>query len=224
MAAYQRITLEDLKDSLTERLGGNSTFWTADEKRFAINEALKIWQMLTGEMTTSFTIGAEGRTYENVPRQVVSTQRVLHDGVPVPLISTWELDGGFPTWASSSASTPQFWAPIGFNMTAFYPTPTAGNITFEGVAETPRLWGDGDYLMLGEEEVTVLVDYAHHYCTFKEGSGEMESSMPELKRMVEAAALRNSRLRTSAWYRQFMGLPRDEDQRKPRKQGGLARA
>jgi hypothetical protein len=222
MAKYELVTLEELKDQLTEKLGANSTFWLDEEKRFAINEALRIWQLFTGEFTTSFTIGGDGETIRDVPRQLVATQRMTFNEIPLGLISVWELDGGMPGW-ESEVGTPQFWAPIGFNKIALYPTPIVGDLKFEGIAEAPRLVGDGDYIPLGKEEIILIVDYAHHYCTFKEGSGEQESALPVMRRFVEGAVLRNARLRTSAWYRTFMGLPRDEDQRPPRRQGGVGR-
>lgn len=222
MAAYALVTLGELKEQLTEKLGGNSTFWTSLEKRFAINEALKVWQAMTGEFTTSFTRQVTGESFCDVPRQVVATQRLLHDGTPVPMISLWELDGGWPDWYGTTG-TPQFWAPIGFNMIALYPTPLTGNVTYEGIMETPKLIGDGDYVQLGEEEMELIIGYAHHYCTFKEGSGEQEASIPGFKKFIAGAVLRNARLRASTWYRTFMGLPRDEDQRAPRRQGGIGR-
>lgn len=61
--AYQRVTLAQLEDRLAERVGGDETFWTEPERRAAINEALSVWQLLTGQFvaTTVVTVtsGAE---------------------------------------------------------------------------------------------------------------------------------------------------------------------
>lgn len=221
MAQYALVTLGELKALLTEKLGGNSTFWTSPEKTCAINEALRIWQAMTGEFTTSFSIPAAGGSFVDVPRQIMATQRMLHDGVPLAMASVWELDGAY-VWQGVTG-TGEFWAPIGFNKVALYPAPLTGTIQFEGIAETPRLSGEGDNIPLGTEEQEIIIGYAHHYCAFKEGSGELESSLPGMQKFVEAAVLRNARLKASTWYRKFMGLPHDEDQRAPRKAGGIAR-
>lgn len=225
MAIYAQTTLEELRDQLTDKLGANSTFWTTQEKNDAINEALRIWQALTMEFTDSFVLNAQEEEYVDVPRQVVMTQRLLFNGTPVPMISLWELDGAFSTWQSETGATPLYWAPVGLNKIALYPTPNDGGfLRFEGVAETPKVLGDGDFIPLGEEELERIVDYAHHYCTFKEGSTELESSQMSFVRMIEAAGLRNSRLKASAFYKFFMGLGRDDDERSPRKEGGLGRS
>lgn len=223
MAKYALVTLAELKAQLTEKLGGNSTFWTTEEKSFAINEAFKIWQAMTGEFTTSFIITPPGDSFVNVPRQVVATQRVLFNGVPLAMSSVWELDNAYSTWEATTG-TPEFWAPEGFNKVALYPVPSSGELTFEGISEAPRLDGEGDLIPLGTEEQKIIIGYAHHYCCFKEGSGEMESSLPGMVKFVEAASLRNSRLKASTWYRIFMGVPRDEDQRAPRRKAGIARS
>jgi hypothetical protein len=223
MAQYALVTLGELKDQLTEKLGGNSTFWVSEEKKAAFNEALKVWQAMTGEFTTSFTIPGNGEPYQDVPRQIVITQRMLFNEVPLGLLSVWELDNAYGNW-EAEVGTPLFWAPIGFNKVALYPTPVDGDIKFEGISEAPKLIGEGDNVPLGEEEMELLVAYAHYYCAFKEGSGEMEAAIPGMQKFVAGAVLKNSRLKASTWYRIYMGLPHDEDQRAPRKTGGIGRA
>ena len=47
--AYQRTSLGQLKARLLERLGGQGHFWSEAEQELAINEALAVWQLMTGD-------------------------------------------------------------------------------------------------------------------------------------------------------------------------------
>jgi hypothetical protein len=51
--AYQRVTLSQLKDRLAERLGGQGRFWSEAEQELALNEALAVWQLMTGDFVKS---------------------------------------------------------------------------------------------------------------------------------------------------------------------------
>ena len=395
MALYTRISRGELIDRLTQVLSNDSTFWTAQEKADAINEAISVWQAMTGDYVTSFTIPVQpGIVSYDVPRQVVGTQRVLWNSTPLTLSSLYELDTAFPEWeqenlvvnggfegwkASGSSSlpgdvptgwtcinlgatstmpekvpsersgfavrlrntgssqltaltqeltvaagatiaveawyyypsssnaplalrnqtttnymsvdgtwsagpselsfatkapsggyqrvqvvstvegtsgnvtlrlrmstnilsattegtfddirvsvcgTPSYWTPVGVNKIAVYPAPSSGSLTFEGIAESPLLVSNGSSLQLSEDEITRLLGYARHYTSFKEGIPEVESSMDGLTNLIEAAALRNSRLTAMAFYKAFMGTSRDEEERPPRtaEKGLAARA
>lgn len=60
--AYQRVTLAQLEDRLAERLGGEETFWSGPERRAAINEALSVWQLLTGQFVAQQTVTISSTT------------------------------------------------------------------------------------------------------------------------------------------------------------------
>lgn len=51
--AYQRTSLSQLKARLLERLGGQGRFWSEAEQELAINEALAVWQLMTGDFVLS---------------------------------------------------------------------------------------------------------------------------------------------------------------------------
>lgn len=212
MASYNRYTLGELKDQLTERLGENSTFWVGDEKRDAINEALNVWQLMVGEFTIGISIGADGSTFYSVPAQIGAIQRVLFDGGSLTLSSINELDLGDPGWQGTSGD-PLFYALMGVNLIALSPQPSSGNISVEGISETPTLTNDSDYVMLGDEVLNRILDYAEHYCSFKEGIGEFDSSQTGFGLFIEAAGKRNSILLATALYRQWMGRNREEQGR-----------
>lgn len=220
MPAYARTTLANIKDLLTAKVGNNSTFWTNEEKRDAINEALCVWQLMTGSFSTVFSVGAGGGTVFNaVPKQIGSVNRILFNGVPLSPISLWELDMGMPGWQGTTG-TPAFWTPVGIDQFAIYPQPTSGNFRLEGYAESPRLNADGDFIQVGDEELTRLLDYAHHYLSFKEGIPELQATMGGFKRYLKAVSLRNMRIVATTFYRKFMGMVKDDGERLPRSPGG----
>lgn len=215
MAAYTRVTLGELIDKLTERVGENSTFWTTEEKTDAINEAIALWQAMTGQWVTTFVTGPnlEQSNFMAVPRQVVSTQRLSVNGSPLAGTSLAELDDGFPGW-QGSGTTSKYWAPAGMNYLVLSPAPAATDgLLFQGIAGSPRLATNADFIDIGDEELTKLLGYAQAYLSFKEGPTESAATDPSVQAMMEAATFKNSRLKGSALYRKFMGESRDVWQR-----------
>jgi hypothetical protein len=215
MALYHRVTLGDLITKLTERLGENTTFWTSQEKTDAINEAIAFWQAMTGQWTATFIVGPnlEQSTFMAVPRQVVSNQRISINGTPLSSASLAEMDDGFPGWQATTGTT-AYWTPAGMNYVAFSPAPAASDaILFQGISASPRLAASGDFIDIGDEELTRLLGYAQAYLTFKEGPTESSATDPSVQTMMEAATFKNSRLKGSALYRKFMGESRDVWQR-----------
>lgn len=212
MASYQRFNLGMLRARLTERAGNNSVFWVDTEKNDAINEAIMIWQCLTGEFTKTFSTPASGSAYQDVPKQIGSVVRVSFNGSPVALISLWELDFGFSGWPGTSG-TPLYWAPLGLNGIAIYPVPTTGSLMYEGYSEVPRLGGDADFLQTSDNTLNALLSYAQHYLSFKEGGQEFMNSQSLFQAFVLAATTRNKRLAATNAFRAFFGTSRDPNER-----------
>lgn len=131
--------------------------------------------------------------------------------------SVYELDTGTPSWRKTYATAPtvpSYWAPDGLDWLAVSPTPRGGGLQLEGYKEPPVLTNNSDYIDIGDDELLRILDYAQWYMAFKQGPAEATSNVePLLQQMMAAAALRNSRLRASALYREFMGIHRDEPQR-----------
>ena len=229
MANYQRYTLAQLEDIVTGRVGNNSVFWTEGEKRDALNEALCVWQAMTGEWTFGFSMPVVSGHFYEVPKQLVGLQRVLWasngnptSGVPLTEISIPELDFGSPGWENVSG-TPLYWAPLGVNRVAFSPAPLVGAIVYEGIQETPSLINSTDYIQLGDEELTRITSYAQAYLALKEGTKEFQNAEDELQEFVKAAGLRNARLKATALYKYYMGLPQQERGRPQEREGSTGR-
>lgn len=214
--AYARITLEDLKKRLRERLGPSSSFWTEVELRDAINESLAVWQALVGEWVVDAELTTDGSSFQTTPHQVVSINRLKYNSIPLNMISIFELDMGYPGWRETQG-TPYYWAPDALDKFAIYPAPTSGAIKVEGYSEPIVLTMDNAFIDLGDEELLRILDYAHFYCSFKEGVKEAADNVEGLKqRHMEAGGLRNARLRRSTFYREFMGRQREEAERPSR--------
>lgn len=206
----------DVVTHLTGRVGGNSTFWNAQEKRDAFNEALSCWNCMTGEFTTSFSLPVTGDTYYNVPRQIASVQRVSYNGAGLMSTSIEALDMAQPGWQNDAAATPREWAPVGLTIVAVHPAPTTGTFLFEGIAETPHLLNDGDKMDAGDEFLDALLSYGHHYLSFKDGGAEFQASEAGMEKLIDAATGRNSRFIAVSTLMRIMGRDTGEQLKKPR--------
>jgi hypothetical protein len=214
--AYRRVTLSTLQADLVERLGGNSTFWEADELKNAINEGLSVWHSMVGEWTESCSIQADGDNFYSVPSQVTSITRVRYNGTPLNMTSLYELDMGSPGWRGVTG-TPYYWAPDGLNWFAVSPAPLSGSLQVDGYADSFQLQNSDSWVDLGDEELLRILEYAQWYLSFKEGVKEAVNN-PEtlMQHMMEAAGMRNARLRRSSLYREYMGRNREDSERATR--------
>ena len=201
-------TLAQLDADLKSAAGDTDEYWVSAERQDALNEAIKVWQAMSGAWVVSFGVGVvSGEFAYDVPKQVTSVQRVLYNGSPLTAISIQELDLGFPGWEGTSG-TPQFWAPLGLEFIVVYPVPTSGTLTLQGLQEVVEFTNASDIAKFGIEEETRILGYGLHYLSFKEGPPESQTTKGDYEAFVKAAAFRNARFRSSAAYLKFMGLDR----------------
>lgn len=216
MPGYQRYNLDQLLPLVYARVGLPASgigFWYSDEAKNALNEAISVWQAMTGFWTTSFPLSiTSGNAWYLLPKQITSVRRVTFNGTPLSQISTPELDLGFGDWETTTG-TPEFWAPEGINLLALYPT-TTGTVVVEGTADAPWLNTGADFIDIGDDDLNAILEYTHHYLTFKEGGQEFTATMDDLKSFSEQAAGRNSRLRAAVFYRKYQGLDHESEQRR----------
>lgn len=213
MANYQLTSIASIVQRLGQRTDGADTnlFWGSEEKLDAINEALRFWQALTGQWQEIITTPAIVGPFQSVPKQYSSIYRVSFNGRMLPLTSLYELDTGFSGWQNTSG-TPQMWAPAGVNEIALYPYPLSGSLTYVGYQDIRR-YELTDYINIGNEELTYVLGYAKHYLAFKEGSAELDNTLPSVEQMVKAASFKNARICETNTYKRYMGLDREEEQR-----------
>jgi len=215
MANYQRYTLTQLKALVKARAAGTAVFWTEAELQSGINEAICVWQAMTGEWSNDgkFVHSMSGTNFFDVPKQLDFLFRVSYvSGVtvtPLTEVVIEEQDLGSPGWEGVVA-TPTYWGPLGANKFFVAPVATTGHLLLEAFSEPPRLLTDGAYIDMGDEELLRITQYAQHYLALKEGSQEFANAEGMMQGLIAAAALRNNRLKASVLYRKYMGEPKDQ--------------
>lgn len=219
--AYAVISLAQLKVDMRDQWDG-AIFWTDEEARLALNEALRDWNLLVGRWHRRLTLSTGAGTVDYaLGATLIYGTRVRIDALPLHPTSILELDLGHPTWRSETTASggavptvPTLWAPISLRQIAIWPaTVGAGvnNLLVDGVAATPVLGEDADTVDLGEELHDPLIAYALHVAAFKEGGARWAATLPAFTAFLQLAAEENSLLKTSKAYRRFAGLDRRRD-------------
>jgi hypothetical protein len=215
--AYTTTTLAQLRIGMEERWD-STIFWTPEEARLAINEALRFWNLLVGRWARLRTLstGAGTVEYDLGATLIYGTRVSMAGGLPLTVTSTTELDPGRPTWRSETTASggdvppiPTLWAPISLQRIAIWPA-TAGivvnGLLVNGVAATPVLVEEADTVDLGEELHDPLLDFALHVAAFKEGGPRWQATLPYFTSFLQAAAEENALLKTSKAFRRAAGL------------------
>jgi hypothetical protein len=227
---YTVSTLAELKVTLAERVDG-SIFWTEEEARLAINETLRDWNLLVGRWRKSLILStiapvAGVPTCEYALGATMTYGMRIRIGTAPGLIPTslFELDYGRPSWRGEITSSggdvppvPTLWAPVSLQRIAIWPATAAAGVNdlfVEGVAATPVLVEDGDFVDLGEEIIDVLTDFALHVLAFKEGGARWAATQDLFTDFLQAAAAENGLLKSSQAFRRYAGLDRRRDLQK----------
>lgn len=215
---YQNITLAALKVRLAQRYEGQ-VFWSADAARRAINEGLRIWNIITGSWTQTFTL----QTIPNDPHLYVSgsmidATQVRMSGRTLEKTSLRAMDLSISNWEGSTTGSGGihpaqvvYWAPIGLTEIMIYPAdaaPAQNAIEIDGVRATPLLVNDGDYLDLGDEEISTLLGYALHVLSFAKGILALQQTRPYKIQFYKAAAKRNATFAASDFYKKMVAVDR----------------
>jgi hypothetical protein len=218
---YTTTTLADLQAFMAQRWD-QVVFWTPEEARLAINEALREWNLLTGRWRTRVTVAVTGGDPEVALPSVLSYAMRVTTAAGWPLIPTSvsELDLGHPTWRGETTASlgapgaPLVFAPVSLTRLAIWPTlpvTTPAALVVDGVLRTPVLVLPTDPVDVGEEIVDVLVDFALHVAAFKEAGDRWRATRTYFEAFLQAAADENSLLKTHQAYRRWAGLDRRRD-------------
>lgn len=215
---WQRVTLAQAIAQLKARFEG-VPFWTDAEAISSINEALKIWNLLTGmwrRRITLQTVAAEH--WYTVPGILLHNTKMNFISRPLNLGQVGDLDNFQMNWeAETTASggdvptTVKIWAPKALNLFAIWPADAAGgqSLVVDGIAATPVLAAPGDYMDIGDQELSALLGFALHIAAFKTGSPIFPGTFKLRQDFISAAGDQNSRLRASSYFRKIMGLDTD---------------
>src|SRR5262245_5551183 len=214
MATYTWATVRERIHEKAER----RPFWELPELRDAFNEALCVWNLLTGVWKRRLTLPTVAtQSLYAIPALMLYRMRITYDNVPLSPASREELNNGRPTWRGETTAsggdvptTPHFWAPVSLNLFYLWPADAVGGhtLTLDGVSATPQIVEDADSVDLDEDHFTAVLGYTLHTLTFKQGGPAFAASQPLFKAFLEEAADRNSLIKTSQVYRRVMGLDR----------------
>jgi hypothetical protein len=212
---YSQTTLAELQTLLVQRWD-TVVFWTPEEARLALNEALCEWNLLTGRWRTPVALDVTAHTPEiALPGVLTYAMRVTTAaGAPLHPTSIFELDFALPQWRLSTAATPELWAPVSLTQIAIWPASpidAAAALRGDGVMTTPVLVAPTDRVDLGEEIIDVICDMALHIAAFKEAGDRWRATRPYFEAFLQAAADENALLKTNQAYRRWAGLDRRRD-------------
>ncbi len=159
-------TLAALKTAVYARLENNTLFFRPFAITAIINEAIKCTNILTGfYQGTLPVVSAAGKLIYSVPAGMLYPQRIQFEGIQLDPVPITQIGQDYRTWASdTTANKGQVarWIPIGINYFALHPADALGGLDIEvtGVLEPPLLVADGDSMVLDDEYVTIIVEYA----------------------------------------------------------------
>ena len=223
--AIVRITLATLSGQLLDRWE-RVPFWSSEEARLVLNEALRTWNMLTGMWKRPVVLGLEIRDpWVPLPGAILQASRVSSLERPLGYSTLFDLDFGRPGWESEHTRTggdvptvPRKWAPAGLTLLAIWPASAEGctTITVDGVADTPQLVDDDDFVDLKDSELHALLGEALHIAAFKEGGTRWDGTSRYHREFLMAAADRNARLQSSTFFRRYLGGDLNREQHKIR--------
>lgn len=137
-----------------------------------------------------------------------------NNGVTMPVDAVETLDIWDPNWRTLT-SEPSTLGLSGQNLFAFPTTQDQLlNLFILSNANVPV--NDGDFVPLGQEILSAILDYSQHVAMFKQGSAEVKSTMALFRSIMTMAAHRNAKLRALSTFRDVMNdKPQRENQIAP---------
>lgn len=215
MAAYSQFDLTELQIKMIQRWD-STPFWTPTESQNAINEALLVWNSMTGFWKQTIEITTTPFSWDYaLPESLVFGMRVEYEGKPLAESSLADMDNGHPGWQSQNTDSggsvptePKKWLPLSIDMIAIWPADADGGhiLTVDGVMATPILQFQDSFINIGEDELDVVLGYALHICALKEGGERFAATQQYFKDFLAAAAEENDLLTQSAMFKAFLGM------------------
>lgn len=137
------------------------------------------------------------------------------DGVPIYVDAVEVLDFYEPNWRTTSAN-PSVVGLAAQNLVAF-PTAAKMNVVLFLCANASLPTADGDCIVLGQEVIDAILDYAQHTASFKMGGADFQATMPLFEHIVKLAAQRNAKIAAMSTFRDVLyGRVNREEQENPK--------
>jgi hypothetical protein len=212
--AYETRSWPEIRERLQERYEG-VPFWEADEALAAVNEGLRMFNLLAGYWHRTETLTTVAGQYEYaLPASLLFRTRLEILGQALSPSSHEDLTNGRYQWRTETTASggdvptkPTLWAPVSLQLIVLWPASmtTGLELTVSGIAATPVLADGNNTLDLGDELLSVLLGYALHVLAFKKGNPAFSATIPYFTAFLEAAATENARLKATKFYRRWMG-------------------
>jgi len=219
---FQQVTLATLQQELLDKWE-SVPYWSSAEATVALNEALRVWNMLTGQWKQRVVFNTvANQVWYALPSTMVFNVRMEFNDQILEQASINTLDNGEMNWEAETTASggavpgvPSLWAPSGLNLFAIWPADAVGSncFTVDGVRSTPILVNSGDFVDLGQHEHHAILGYALHHAAFKEGGQRWSATQHYYQDFIRAAGDLNARLKASTFFRKIMGRDLNRNQR-----------
>lgn len=128
-----------------------------------------------------------------IARMVATVQQAFINGKPVATSSVFDLDSFQPNW--QIRGTPRKMGMLGSNLACVAPAANGVySVVIDAVRNAPQLVNDADFLPIGREYLDIILNYASHLATFKQGGSEFQATLPHYQIFVKAAVGYNRRM------------------------------
>lgn len=144
-----------------------------------------------------------------------SVIRILLDNVPLPMDSLAAIDAGFPYWRNTR-NLPFICGALQ-DIVVLVPLPSAlCGISVDVVQAAPIPRTGSDFLPIGPEDISTIIDYATHVLSFKCGGKEFESSFSQYNSFLGAVGGRKQINKVKLKYlTPLLGQPLQEEAMRP---------
>lgn len=151
----------------------------------AINEALRVTNLFTGwsQGRSGAGFSVANRVIYVKPSKMLFPMKLYMDQREIPKESISTLANTEQRWIKGIGARTRYWAPIGLNLFALYPSDKLGGRDLEmwGITEPARLVNDSDTATISDELVDLVIDHAFMNIVVKEG-GRIQADAARLYR------------------------------------------
>ena len=163
------VTLSQLQSRVYSRLDNNALLYTASEVTAAINEQIRVINLITGYIQTSVLVPGSSRPNQqwyNVPAGILVPLRVQFEQTVLEKYSLTNMGMIAPNWLTENTANTgapvSHWTSVGLQKFAIHPADSVGgnDILVTGIAEPVLLVSGSDTISFPNEYAEALEDMA----------------------------------------------------------------
>jgi hypothetical protein len=172
-----------MRQQVWSSLDGNTAFYPQQEVDRAINEQVRLHNLLLGFYQDDVQITTvAGTTFYAIPEPMVVPLAVSFGGRQLRRSSLAAMGRARRNWTRETTATSgpvTSWIPIGVRMLAIHPLDAVGGrtITVYGICDPPLLVNDGDIVQAPDEVLDSIQEMAAHVLQLKEGGAVFAGSV-----------------------------------------------